>query len=167
MNRLPEPTSRWVKRVAAAFAVWAAVVLAARTLGNDPQPLLIALGVAVFAAVLWFYLDVSVRHTPPQWDRVPTDPMHEPGEDPRLALLTRVIAQHLDAREVSDTLQRHLMELADHRLVAAHGVAWRTDPTRAEPLLGPELTALARQRPPYPRMDLDQIDVLLRRIEAL
>ena len=37
----------------------------------------------------------------------------------------------------------------------------------AAPLLGPELVALARQLPPYPRMNLQQIDVLLTRIEAL
>jgi hypothetical protein len=33
--------------------------------------------------------------------------------------------------------------------------------------MGPELTALARQSEPYPRMSADQIDVLLERIEAL
>ena len=167
MSRLSEPTSRWVKRGAAAFAVWAVVVLAARVLGNDPRPVLIGLGVAAFGAVLWLFLDVSAGHAAPAWDRTSPDPVHQPGEDPRLALLTRVIAQHLDAYEVSDTLRRHLVELAEHRLVASHGIAWRADPARAEPVLGPELSALARQQPPYPRMDLDHIDVLLRRIEAL
>ena len=51
--------------------------------------------------------------------------------------------------------------------MASHGVSWRVDPDRAAPLLGPELVALARQQPPYPRMNLQQIDVLLTRIEAL
>ena len=41
------------------------------------------------------------------------------------------------------------------------------DPDRAGPLLGPELVALARQSPPYPRMSAQHIDVLLSRIEAL
>ena len=78
-----------------------------------------------------------------------------------------MVAQHLDAREVGDVLHRHLCELADQRLMAAHGVSWRVDPDRAAPLLGPELVALARQDAPYPRMNLQQIDVLLSRIEAL
>jgi hypothetical protein len=46
-------------------------------------------------------------------------------------------------------------------------VAWRTDPVRAAAYLGPELTALARQQAPYPRMSTEQVDLLLTRIEEL
>jgi len=158
---------RWTKRVLVAFVVWAVLTLGAQAFGNQPRPLLLALGVAAFATTLWLYLDASEQTEVWVWDRAPNDPVREPGEDPRLALLTRVVASHLDAREVGDTLQEHLLDLADHRLVARHGVSWRADPERAEPLLGPELTALAHQRAPYPRMSLDQIAVLIERIESL
>ena len=158
---------RWTSRIGAAVAVWAIVVLIARVKGNQPDVPLLALTFAAFATTLWLYLDASGRSEVPLWDRADSDPVRPPGEDPRLALLTRVVAQHLDAREVGDVLQRHLLDLADHRLMTAHGVSWRVDPDRAGPLLGPELVALARQSPPYPRMSVQHIDVLLSRIEAL
>ena len=101
------------------------------------------------------------------WDRATDEPIRPPGEDPRLALLGRVVAQHLDARQSSGVLRRHLLDLADHRLMSRYGLSRRADEERAAAVLGPELTALAEQREPFPRMTLDQIDVLLRRIEAL
>ena len=162
------PAARlWTSRIATAAAVWALVVLVARARGNQPDVPLLALTVAAFATTLWLYLDASNRSEVPLWDRTDSDPVRPPGEDPRLALLTRVVGQHLDAREVGDVLQRHLLELADHRLMTSQGVSWRVDPERAAPFLGPELVALARQSDPYPRMTLQQIDVLLTRIEAL
>jgi hypothetical protein len=157
----------WTARIGAAFGLWAVLVLAARVFGNQPDALLLALTIATGAVTVWLFLDASVQTESPLWDRQDTDPVRPPGEDPRLAFLTRAVGQHLDARQVGDTLQRHLVELADQRLLARHGVAWRVDPHRAAPLLGPELTALARQTAPFPRLTVQQIDVLLTRIEAL
>ncbi len=165
-----QPVTRrtvWARRIAVAFVLWLAVSAGASLLGNQPRPLLLALGVAAGATVLWLFLDVSADQEPPRWESVGEDVVRAPGEDPRLALLTRVVAQHLDARDVGDTLHRHLLALVDARLLARHGVAWRVDPDRAEALLPGELVALARQQAPYPRMRLDEIDLLLRRIEAL
>ncbi len=162
-----EARRRWTTRIGTAFAMWVVLVLAARVLGNQPDALLLALTVAAFGTTLWLYLDVSVQSEAPLWDRPDHEPVRSPGEDPRLALLTRVVASHLDARDVGDGLQRHLLDLADQRLMARHGVSWRVDPDQAGPLLGPELVALARQRPPFPRLDVQQIDVLRSRIEAL
>ncbi len=158
---------QWTSRVLTAFGLWVAIVVAARIKGNQPDPLLIGLTVAAFATLLWLYLDAGTQSEAPLWEVAEYDPVRAPGEDPRLALLTRVVGQHLDAREVGDTLQRHLVDLADQRLMGRHGVSWRVDPEQAAPLLGPELVALARQHAPYPRMTLQQIDVLLSRIEAL
>jgi hypothetical protein len=92
-----------------------------------------------------------------------------PGDDPRLAFLHRLVLRHLDAREVGDNLQEHLLNLADHRLVATHGISLRADPDRAEPFVGAELAALAAGagRGAPRRMSVAQIDVLLQRIEAL
>jgi hypothetical protein len=157
----------WAPRIGMAFAVWAVLVVGGSVFGNQPRAGLLALGVAAVACVSWLYLDVAAAREPAEWDRPAPAPVRLPGEDPRLALFTRMIGQHLDAREVSGTLRRHLLDLADHRLVATHGVAWRADPELAEPLLGPELAELAHQQAPYPRMSLDQIDRLIARIEAL
>ena len=157
----------WVARIATAFALWAVVVAVAALQGNHPDALLLGLTVAAFGTTLWLYLDVSAVSEAPVWDRVDHDPVRPPGEDSRLAFLARVVGQHLDAREVGDGLHRHLVGLADQRLVARHGISWRADPERAAPLLGHELVALNRQGPPHPRMSIQQIDVLLSRIEAL
>jgi hypothetical protein len=158
---------QWTLRALAAFAVWAVLTMAARVLGNQPRAALLALAVAAIATVFWLYLDTSAQADVPVWDRAADEPIRPPGEDARLALLTRVVAQHFDARRPDGTLRRHLLELADHRLVRSRGVSWRADPERAEQVMGPELAALARQTEPYPRMGADQIDVLLGRIEAL
>jgi hypothetical protein len=164
---MTEVRRRWASRIAIAVVLWLVVVTVATYFGNRPQPLLLALGMAAFATVLWLYLDASAEHEVPVWERAADDPVREPGEDPRLALLQRVVAQHLAARETDGTLRDLLMDLADHRLVGHRGVAWRTDPERAAAYLGPELTALARQHAPYPRMSVEQIDLLLTRIEEL
>jgi hypothetical protein len=157
----------WTSRVAAAVALWVVVVGLAAVQGNHPDPLLIALTIAALAATLWLYLDLSASDAAPAWERVENDPVRPPGEDQRLAMLQRVVAQHLDGREVGDTMHRHLVELTDRRLVAHHGVSLRADPERCADLMGPELTELARQRAPYPRLDPRRIDLLISRIEAL
>jgi len=160
-------SARWAGRAAAALLVWAALTLGAHVLGGRPQTGLLALAVAAAGTALWLLVDLSDATRAPVWDRVETEPIRSPGEDPRLAALERVVTGHFDGRVVTDTLQRHLMALADQRLLARHGVSWRVDPERAAPLLGPELLGLAQQSAPYPRMSVHQIDVLLTRIEAL
>ena len=160
-------TGRWVVRGVAALVVWAALTLGAQVLGGRPHPGLLALAVAGAATAVWLVLDLPGSSAVTVWERIGSEPIRPPGEDPRLAVLERVVAAHFDARVVSDSLQRHLMALVDQRLLARHGVSWRVDPERAAPLLGPELLALARQSGPYPRMSVHQIEVLLARIEAL
>jgi hypothetical protein len=163
--------SRWPERAAIALVTWLVVVVLARLLGSDPDLGLLALTVAAAATTWWLCLDATrPQGRPPErdrWDRDDDQPLHVPGEDTRLAALARVVDAHFEARAADDTLQRHLMTLADQRLMARHGVSWRVDPVRAAPLLGPELVALARQSRPFPRMSVQQIDVLLSRIEAL
>jgi hypothetical protein len=164
-------TSRWLDRAVIALVTWLVVVVLARLLGSDPDLGLLALTVAAAATTWWLCLDATrpSGRTPDRdrWDRDDDQPLRAPGEDTRLAALTRIVDAHFEARAADDTLQRHLMTLADQRLMARHGVSWRVDPDRAAPLLGPELLALARQTRPFPRMSVQQIDVLLSRIEAL
>ena len=158
---------RWTARIATAFALWAVVVGIAVWQGNHPDALLLGLTFAAAATTLWLYLDAGAVAEAPLWERADDDPVRPPGEDARLTLLTRVVGQHLDARQVSDNLRHHLLDLADQRLMSSHGVSWRVDPDQAGPLLGPELVALARQQPPDVRMTPQQSDVLLTRSEAL
>jgi hypothetical protein len=157
----------WASRIGAAFGVWLVICVAANIFGNHPRPGLVGLAVAASAATLWLFLDASAQLESPRWAFQGDDRIRQPGEDPRLGLLSRVVGSHLDGREVTDVLQRRIAELADHRLVAHHGVSVRADPARAATLMGPELAAFLSRNAPYARLTLDQIDVLISRLEAL
>ena len=157
----------WTARAAITFGVWLLIALGAWVFGNQPRPGLLFLIVAVASALMLLHLDVSADAEVSRWPAMAEEPVRQRGEDPRLERLQRVLDQHRTAHEVGDTLHRHLAELAEQRLVAHHGVSLRADPERAAELLGPELTEVVLQRPPYPRLTTDRIDVLLTRIEAL
>ncbi len=160
----------WPGRLALAFAVWLAVTAAAYLLGNQPRPGLLALTVAAAAAVLWLFLDVSGDSETARWLSPRDEPLRPLGEDARLAQLTRVVSQHLDAHQAGDSLHRQLAEVADRTLVARHGVSYRADPDRAAEMLGPELVEVlevASGRAPAHRLGLDRIDLLVSRIEDL
>lgn len=157
----------WPKRVAAAVVVWFLVCAVALVLGMSPQPVLVAVLVAAGAAVVVLYADASAAAASNRWAVEDVDPTRQPGEDARLAMLTRVVGSHLDSREAGDQLHDQLLQLLDRRLVARHGVSLRADPERALALLGPGLAGFARQRPPYPRLTIEHIDVLVSRIEEL
>lgn len=159
--------SHWTARIALAFGLWLAVALGAWVLGNQPDPGLLALMIGVGAALVWLYLDVSADAEVSRWPGMTEEPTRPPGEDARLERLHRILTQHQSAHEVGDALHRTLTELADHRLVAHHGVSLLADPERAAEILGPELTSVVTQRAPYPRLSTDRVDVLLKRIEAL
>ena len=157
----------WAARLAIAFGVWLAVAVGAWVLGNRPDPLLLALMIGLGSVVVWLYLDVSADAEVSTWPGMTEEPVRPPGQDPRLERLHRILTQHRAAHDVDDALHRTLSQLADQRLVAHHGVSLLADPDRAAEILGPELAAVVRQRPPYPRLSPAQVDVLLTRIEAL
>ena len=159
--------SSWWGRIVTAAAIWGILVAGAYALGDSPRPGLLAVVVGAATVVVWLILDVSGDMESVRW--LPQEPgaVRPPGEDQRLALLRRVVAQHLDGREVGDALYRHLVELTDQRLVMRRGVSIRADPARAADLVGPELAAVVAARPPYPRLTLDQIDRIVSRIEDL
>ena len=157
----------WIRRLAVAFAVWLVVSAGVGLAGGAAHPLLLALYVGVLAVLVFLFLDVSAETRPIRWPKPRQEPVRERGEDPRLDQLRRVVAQHLDSREVGEALQRHLAEIADHRLVVRHGITREADPETASRLLGAELSAVLDRSAPYPRLTIDQMDLLLQRIEAL
>jgi hypothetical protein len=157
----------WARRAALAVGVWFAVCAAAFLLGLRPNPVLLALLAAAAGATLLLVLELSGTAGPARWRVGEHDPVRPLGEDPGLARLTRMVNAHLVSHEIGDRMHEHLLHLLDQRLVAHHGISAHADPGRAAGLLGPELAALVAQRPPYPRLTVDQIDVLIDRIEAL
>jgi hypothetical protein len=159
--------SLWSARVGGALLVWFLLVFVAHLVGGRPDAGLVGLAVAAGTAALWLCVDAVSEGETPRWELLDDEPVRPPGQDARLAALTRAVAAHFEARRPGNGLQRQLMGLADQRLVARYGVSWRADPRRARPFLGPELLALAEQSDPFPRMTREQVDVLLERIEAL
>jgi len=157
----------WIARVAVSFAAWLVITAGVRFFGGTAQPSAVALYVAVGAALLWLFIDVSADAETSPWPQAREEPVRDPGEDPRLGQLRRVVGQNFDSREVGDTLYRRLAELADQRLVARHGITREADPETAARLLGPELMAVADAHAPYRRLTIAQIDLLLQRIEDL
>lgn len=165
------PRTAWPRRVAVGVVVWFSVSAGALLLGLDPQPVLLAILVASVACVVVLYVDASASAANNGWAVEDGAPTRKPGEDARLAMLTRVIASHLDSHRLGtqfgNQLHDQLLQLLDRRLVARHGVSLRADPERALEIMGPELGGLVRQRAPYPRMNIEHIDVLVSRIEEL
>lgn len=161
------PWRAWPRRIAISVAMWFVACGAALFLGMRPQPVLMATLVAAAATVLLLCVDASAAAASNRWTVVDSDPTRPPGEDPRLAHLTRMVGSHLVSHRPGDQLHRQLVHLIDQRLVARHGVSVHADPGQVAGLVGPELAALVAQEPPYPRLELDQIDVLIARIEEL
>lgn len=157
----------WPRRAAVAAGAWVLVCGVSLLLGLRPHPVLLALVLAAAGATLLLFLDTSGGGEAGRWNMADSDPVRPPGEDPGLAALTRVVGAHLVAHDVGPSLHRHLVRLVDQRLVAHHGISLQADPDRAAALIGPELTAVVAQGPPYPRLSIDQIDVLIDRIEDL
>ena len=141
---------RWPVRVALVFVLWLGIAVAAWILGNRPQPGLLALYVAVGAAVVWLFLDVSADNEPATWPGAREEAVRTPGEDPRL-----------------DQLRRRLADLVDHQLVARYGITREADPARTAALMGPDLVSTLAARPPYPRLTPARIEHLLQQIEDL
>jgi len=149
----------WLTATAVVFGVFWALLYA---LGVDPRPgpllLLVALVMAVLALV-----NINVTSDGPSWEVHPSQPVNEPGQDARLAMYTRVISGHLDARTIDPGLRDRLAELASARLRQRHGVGLR-DPVATD-LLGREVADLLTG--PARRLARAEIETAVRRIEGL
>jgi hypothetical protein len=156
-----------VRRAILAFVLWLLACGAAVVLGARPHPGLLALVVLAAGAAVFLFVDVAESTVPTVWVLHDDDPVRPPGEDPRMELLARVVNAHLVSQKVGGAFHAHLMDIADQRLVAHHGVSRLADPDRAAALMGPELASFAAATDPYPRLSTDQIDVLIDRIEQL
>ncbi len=161
------PARSWRRRAAAAALVWLGVSVVASLLGNRPSFGLLALVVLAAAAVAALFADALAEQEQPDWRLDDETPVRAPGSDSRLDTLARTVDSHLLAREVDSGLWDQLMGVADQVLLVRHGVSRAADPERAAVLMGPELDRFAATRPPFPRLTVHQIDVLIDRIEEM
>ena len=157
----------WRRRIAVGVTIWFLLCAGALFVRAEIRPALLAIAIAATGATLLLFLDVSTETPSVSWTLRGDAPVVPHGEDPRLALLVRLVNGHLVARDSDNRLRAHLLEITDQRLLAHHGVSRIADPDRASALMAPELAALVAQAPPYPRMTLAHIARLAEQIEEL
>ena len=150
---------RWLAGTALLFGVfWGLLAV----LDTDPRPerllLLVALATGVLALIT-----VGLVSDGPDWSVYSIQSSTPTGQDPRLAMYTRVIAGHLDARVPDAGLRDRLADLADRRLRQRHDLGLR-DPGAAA-LLGDEAYKILTGPPR--RLSRDEIARCVRQIEEL
>jgi hypothetical protein len=155
-------SSRWVRRAGAGALLFVALEVLLRLAGAGPEPLRVALLVAMCVGVLGLVLD-ALSDPAPAWDLEPERPSVREGSDARLGLYVGLIEAHLAARTDDAALRERLRTLTDQVLTQRHGV--RRDDPRAADLLGPELVAVLTG--PVRRLSPADIDRCLTRIEEL
>ena len=153
---------RWWRRAAGGVVLFVLLEVLLRLTDAGPEPLRVALLVAMSIAVLGGALD-ALSDPSPAWDLEPERPSVRAGGDARLAGYVGMIDAHLASRTDDHALRDRLRVLADQVLDQRHGV--RRDDPRAAELLGPELTAVLTG--PARRLSPADIDHCLTRIEEL
>lgn len=151
-----------MRRAGAGVLLFVALEVLLRVAGAGPEPLRVALLVALCVGVLGIALD-ALSDPAPAWDLEPERPSVRAGGDARLGVYVGLIDAHLASRTEDHALRERLRALADQVLDQRHGV--RRDDPLAAGLLGPELTAVLTG--PARRLSPAEIDRCLTRIEEL
>ncbi len=153
---------RWTRRAVVAVAAYAVLLPVAVWAELGPDPLRLALVVAVALSMGWLLFD-GVPDSAPNWRVEVVRTVHPPGHDTRTTLFLRLIESHLTARQPDSALRDRLGEAAERALRLRHGLS-RADPG-ADELLGPALLGLL-DGPPR-RLKTAEIDAAMTRIEDL
>jgi hypothetical protein len=153
---------RWWWRIAGGLIAYAAIEVATVLIHGRADELRLALVVALVVCAAGLLVDASPVEAAAWGGRA--DSEEGLGRlDPRSGSYLRILESHLSARGVDATLRNRLRELADQTLRARHDLT--LDDPRAEELLGHELRRVLDESPT--RLDLDQIDRFVERIETL
>jgi hypothetical protein len=153
---------RWWWRVGGGLIAFGAIEAATVLIHGEADELRLALVVALVVCAAALLVDASPVE-PAVWAA------HVESEDglgrldPRTGSYLRILESHLSARGVDANLRNRLRELADQTLRARHDLT--LDDPRADELLGHELRRVLSESPT--RLDLDQIDRCVERIETL
>jgi len=151
----------WWRALAGALAVGVVKAIAVVT-DTSVDHLRLVMVVAVVVAAGGLVLDAAQVESI-RW-HVSRDRRDEQGSaDPRTASYLRILESHLTSRQPGPALRDRLGELADQMLLLRHDLA-RND-AEASALLGPELQQVLTEPPR--RLDVDEIDRCVRRIEEL
>lgn len=155
---------RWVWRAVGGLVAFALLEVVLELTKTDPDPVRLALLVAICVGVLGMVRDALPDGTP-SWEVVVERPSVRSSGDPRLSRYLNVLEAHLSARSHAHdaTLRDRIGVLADQVLRQRYGVS-RDDPRAAE-LLGPDVVSALTG--PARRLGPTEIDRCLTRIEEL
>ncbi|MFC7496888.1 MULTISPECIES: hypothetical protein [unclassified Nocardioides] len=153
---------RWGPRVIGAAAAFLGFEVLLTAIDADPDPLRLALLVAVCTALLGLVLD-ALGGTEPSWGVDVERPSVRDSGDPRLVRYVALIEAHLSARTAEHALRDRLALLTDQVLRQRHGL--RRDDPEAAALLDPTLRDVL-SGPPR-RLARAEIDRCLTAIEEL
>lgn len=153
---------RWLRRTVALVVVVVVVLLVLRVARIDRDLLDVVLVVAVILASAWLVLDTLTVDSP-AWTQLPPPDRRAVDLDDGLVAYTRILEDHLTAREPGPALRHRLAALADQCLARHHGTS--LGQPGASELLGPEVSALLSDPAGGRRLTLSQIEVVVTRIE--
>ncbi len=126
---------RWLKRVVAAFAVWAFILGFAVFTERDPHPIPLAAAVAAGLAVVWLCTDIHQGEETPEWSLY-----HAPAPartfDPRFSRLSQELNEASDRRSASRAVHTSLSKVADRILLDRYDIDRASNPVEARAILG-------------------------------
>ena len=149
-------------RAGVAVGAYLVLLIVARVLEFDPDPLLLALVVGLTMVGAWLAVDTG-RDETAAWRVEPVTASAQQGHDTKYASYVRIIEGHLHAREPDANLRDRLAGLAERTLEIRYGLT--LDDPRAIDVLGPRTYAVVRG--PVRALDLPEIEACLTRIEEL
>ena len=154
------------KRIALAFAGWAALCAVGYLGGLHPSPLGLAAVVAAGCLAVWTIVDLSSLVTAPAWSELSHGTTLPGRGDPRLTRLHRDLRSASTSRASAAELHAILTRLVDERLTEGHGINRHDEPDRAAATLDPVVQRLLDDPSQLPT-DPAALSALLDRIESL
>jgi hypothetical protein len=151
----------WLRRAAGLTLLEGTLLVALRLLDVQVDLVRFVLVVALVLATIWLVLDTADQDA--SWEvEAPPEP-RSGASDTRLVTYTRVLEDHLAAREPTAAVRDRLRWLVIQRLELHRGLG--VDDPEARVLLGPDLAALLDDPPR--RINPAELDDALTRIEML
>mgnify|MGYP000849622415 FL=1 len=152
---------RWVRRAVGLALLEVGLLVAFRLLGVQADLPRFVLVVALVLATIWLVLDTADQDA--SWELEAPHETRSSASDMRLQTYTRVLEDHVAAREPTAAVRDRLRWLVIERLELHHGLG--IDDPEAQPLLGPALAALLAG--PARRIHPTELNEALTRIEEL
>jgi hypothetical protein len=152
---------RWLRRTAGLVLLEVVLLGGLRLLGVQADLVRFVLVVALVLTTIWLVLDTADQDA--SWEVEAPHETRSSASDTRLQTYTRVLEDHVAAREPTAALRDRLRWLVIERLELHHGLG--IDDPEAQPLLGPGLSALLAGPPR--RIDPAELNDALTRIEEL